>query len=104
MTRFLYASTLAVCPGVSFGEEDIQPETGEKASRASSPWGIRTALGLRTPGPSEFDSRGSLEEMATPGSRARAPRRSASLCKRLTVTLNSGAAERRVAAQTWRES
>jgi hypothetical protein len=50
MTRFLYASTLAVCPGASFGEEDLQPETGEK--------GFAGKLALGNPdGPRSEDSR-----------------------------------------------
>jgi dipeptidyl aminopeptidase/acylaminoacyl peptidase len=61
-------TALADAPAVSTGEEDLySQETGEQGSLPRLASFVRTAGGLRTPGPAGFDPRPYLEQLETPG-------------------------------------
>jgi pimeloyl-ACP methyl ester carboxylesterase len=61
-------TALVDAPAVSTGEEDLySQETGEQGSPLRLASFVRTAGGLRTPGPAGFDPRTYLEQLETPG-------------------------------------
>jgi dipeptidyl aminopeptidase/acylaminoacyl peptidase len=61
-------TALADAPAVSTGEEDLYSQrTGEQGSLLRLASCVRTAGGLRTPGPAGFDPRTYLEQLETPG-------------------------------------
>jgi len=61
-------TALVDAPAVSTGEEDLySQESGEQGSLLRLASFVRTAGGLRTPGPAGFDPRRYLEQLETPG-------------------------------------
>jgi hypothetical protein len=61
-------TALVDAPVVSTGEEDLYSQkTGEQGSLLRLASFVRTAGGLRTPGPAGFDPRSYLEQLETPG-------------------------------------
>jgi pimeloyl-ACP methyl ester carboxylesterase len=61
-------TALVDAPAVSTGEEDLySQETGEQGSPLRLASFVRTAGGLRTPGPAGFDPHPYLEQLETPG-------------------------------------
>jgi dipeptidyl aminopeptidase/acylaminoacyl peptidase len=61
-------TALVDAPAVSTGEEDLYSQrTGEQGSLLRLASFVRTAGGLRTPGPAGFDPRPYLEHLETPG-------------------------------------
>ena len=61
-------TALVDAPAVSTGEEDLYgQDTGEQGSLLRLAAFVRTAGGLRTPGPAGFDPRSYLEQLKTPG-------------------------------------
>jgi len=60
-------TALVDAPAVSSGEEDLYSQgTGEQGSLLRLASFVRTAGGLRTPGPAGFDPRSYLEQLETP--------------------------------------
>jgi len=61
-------TALVDAPAVATGEEDLYSQgTGEQGSLLRLASFVRTAGGLRTPGPTGFDPRSYLEQLETPG-------------------------------------
>jgi uncharacterized protein len=61
-------TVLVDAPAVSTGEEDLYSQgTGEQGSLLRLASFVRTAGGLRSPGPEGFDPRSYLEQLETPG-------------------------------------
>ena len=61
-------TALVDAPAVSTGEEDLYSQrTGEQGSLLRLASFVRTAGGLRIPGPAGFDPRSYLEQLETPG-------------------------------------